>query len=185
MARVSVRLPFTIAETIQLTKRWIMGLSIIVSGAAFAQDGQPNNQGFDQSNLYGGAGISTNDLAGHDDAIGRQIFGGYEFDIAELDPATLSLEAGYFDSGDFEDNRAPNRGTETSAEGLWTNAVISHPLAERWNLLGRAGVDFGDDDGFMAGIGLGYDVNTNFEIRGEVVSRDDIDSLQANFVYHF
>lgn len=168
-----------------MTKRLILGLSILVSGSALAQDGQPNNQGFDQSNLYGGAGISTNEFPGSDDAIGHQIFGGYELDIAELDPATLSVEAGYFDSGDFEDNTPPNQGTETSADGLWTNAVLSHPLAERWNLLGRAGVDFGDDDGFMAGIGLGYDVNTNVEIRGEVVSRDEIDSLQANFVYHF
>lgn len=165
--------------------RVIVGLSILASGTVLAQNGQPGNQGLDQDNLYGGAGISTNDLPGSDDAIGHQIFGGYEFEIADLEPATLSLEVGYFDSGEFEDNTPPGQGTETSAEGVWTNAVLSHPLADRWNLLGRAGLDLGDDDGLMAGIGLGYDINTNLEIRGEVVSRDNIDSLQANLVYHF
>lgn len=168
-----------------MTKRLILGLSIIVSGPVLAQDGQTASQGFDQDNLYGGAGVSVNEFPESDDAIGHQIFGGYEFDIAQLDPATLSVEAGYFESGDFEDNTPPDRGSETSADGVWTNAVISHPLAGSWNLLGRAGFDFGDDDGFMAGIGLGYDLNTNFEVRGELVSRDDIDSLQANLVYHF
>jgi hypothetical protein len=51
-------------------------------------------------------------------------------------------------------------------------------------LIGRAGFDFGDDDGFMIGIGAGYIVNKNLKLRGEFVVRDNVDSLQFNVVFY-
>jgi hypothetical protein len=88
----------------------------------------------------------------------------------------LSVEVGYMDSGDLD----VNRGRDVDAEGVWSTAVISFPLTGRLNVLGRAGLDFGDDDGFMFGGGLGYQANEKVEVRCEYVVRDNIDSLQFN-----
>ncbi len=71
---------------------------------------------------------------------------------------------------------------DEKAKGIWSTAVISVPLKGRLSVLGRAGLDFGDDDGFMFGGGLGYQANEKMEIRGEYVVRDNIDSLQVNVV---
>jgi len=50
------------------------------------------------------------------------------------------------------------------------------------NVVARAGLDIGDDDGFMFGAGLGFNLNPKMELRGEYVMRDTVDSLQVNFV---
>ena len=58
------------------------------------------------------------------------------------------------------------------------------PITNNIDLLGRGGIDFGDDDGLMTGIGIGFHASRQFEIRGEFVARDHVDSLQLNFVFH-
>lgn len=151
-----------------------IGLSIgIASTSALAQ-------GFNQNNLYIGGGIGVNSVSGWDDAVGFQVFAGYEFDVADIDPIELAVEVGYMDTGDFERGRL-----ETSANGLWVTGVASYALNQQFSLLGRLGVDFGDDDGLMVGVGVGYAVNRQVEVRGEYVVRDEVDSLQANVVYRF
>jgi hypothetical protein len=50
-------------------------------------------------------------------------------------------------------------------------------------LLARAGLDFGDDDGFMAGIGVGFNLTKSFKLRLEFVQRENVDSIQFNLVY--
>jgi opacity protein-like surface antigen len=155
------------------------GLALgIASGSALAQ-------GFNQDNLYASAGIGLNSLSGWDDAVGFQIFGGYKLDMLNLDPVKLAVEVGYMDSGDFERNVPFWGKVETSATGLWASAVASYPLTPELNLLGRLGLDFGDDDGLLLGAGVGYTVSKEIELRAEYVIRDNVDSLQANFVYHF
>jgi hypothetical protein len=57
-------------------------------------------------------------------------------------------------------------------------------VAPKVELLGRAGYDFGDDDGFLFGIGGGYIVNKNLKLRLEYVWRDNVDSLQFNVVFY-
>ena len=47
------------------------------------------------------------------------------------------------------------------------------------------GLDFGDDDGLMLGIGGQYDISPAFFMRVEYVIRDDIDSFQFNLLYQF
>lgn len=138
--------------------------------------------GFDQKNLYFGAGLGSNELSGWDDATGFQVFGGYRFgEVAKN--VNLALEVGYMDSGDF-DTSHPVFGTlKTSAEGLWSTAVFEMPLGPQASLLGRIGLDFGDDDGLMIGIGMGFNLNKQMQLRGEYVERDNISSLQFNFVY--
>ena len=74
-----------------------------------------------------------------------------------------------------------NGKTETDARGLWTTAVASLPLNNNMNLLGRLGLDLGDDDGIMLGIGTHFHLQNRRAIRGEFVIRDDVDSIQFNF----
>ena len=130
-----------------------------------------------QDRMYLGAGISRNDpnTSVLDDGTGFQIFGGYDLPV-KISGANLSVEVGYWDSGDFD--------PAGSADGLWATAVIGLHLSRDVDLLGRAGFDFGDDDGFMIGLGVGVKMNKHVELRGEYVERDETDSLQFNVVYH-
>lgn len=162
-------------------KKISLGL-LLALGASTALAQQP---------FYMGAGLGYNDVGGpFDEAVGFQIFGGYDFGF-KLGSARTALEVGYMDSGDFEyEYCIPGfpgscvRG-EDNATGLWATGVAALPLNPAFDLIGRLGFDFGDDDGLMLGIGVGYNVNRQVQIRGEFVARDDIDSLQANFLYHF
>jgi hypothetical protein len=56
-------------------------------------------------------------------------------------------------------------------------------IAPSVELIGRLGLDFGDDDGLMAGIGVGLLLTKNFKLRLEFVQRDKVDSVQFNFVF--
>jgi len=56
-------------------------------------------------------------------------------------------------------------------------------IADRTRLPGRLGLGIGDDDGLMYGVGPGHDLTEKVAIRGEYVLRDEVDSLQLNFVF--
>ena len=62
-------------------------------------------------------------------------------------------------------------------KGLWANGVLRYLVTPTVELIGRAGVDFGDDDGLMIGIGVGYIANTRVKVRFELVQRDDVTSV--------
>jgi len=137
--------------------------------------------------LYIGGGLGFNSLSGIDfsDGLGFQIFGGYDLPL-KMGKGKLSIEAGYMDTGDMEFATIPAFPTpitvEANAAGLWGNAVFSLPVAAKMNLIARAGLDIGDDDGFMFGAGLGFKAGSKMEIRAEYVLRDTVDSLQINMV---
>ncbi len=138
--------------------------------------------------LYYGGGIGFNDAgSAADDATGFQLFAGYQFP-EKLDEFDVAIEVGYMDSGDFDTTTdVPLFGPVTvseSANGLWSTAVASYAINESFSVLGRAGLDFGDDDGLMVGIGVDYKISDRFRLRGEYVSRDSIDSLQINFIFN-
>jgi hypothetical protein len=140
-------------------------------------------QQFDQRRLYFGGGLSQNKVSGADNATGFQIFGGYNF--RELAPRfSIDAEAGYMDSGKFK-TTVPFFGTvEAKAKGLWGAGVARYMVDRQFELLGRLGYDFGDDDGLLFGIGGGYIVNKNLKLRLEYVVRDTIDSLQFNVLFY-
>lgn len=144
-------------------------------------------QDFNTKYLYFGGGFNQNDLSGFDKETGFQFFGGYDLPV-KVPNGKLSVEVGYWDSGEFEDSiTVPFVGTITvkeSANGLWATGVYSLPINKTVDVLGRVGLDFGDDDGFMFGVGVGFKLNRQIQIRGEFVARDEIDSLQVNLVYH-
>lgn len=161
-------------------------LAIILT-AVFCLPAQAGS--FDINNLYAGGGIGFNSIDGADDATGFQAFAGYNF-YEDKGPVTVSAEAGFMDSGDFDFTvnipGVPSVTTSTDASGLWVSATALYSINESFSALGRLGYDFGDDDGALLGIGVEYDFKQQpFGLRGEYVMRDNIDSLQINFVYFF
>ena len=140
-------------------------------------------QGFDSKKLFFGAGLSSNDVSGFDNGTGFQLFGGYGFGEVTRN-VFVDVEVGYMDTGKM--SREVGFGVPSAdarAKGLWATGVGRLMVAPNVELIGRAGLDFGDDDGFMFGIGAGYLLNKNAKLRLEFVERDDVSSLQFNFVY--
>jgi Outer membrane protein beta-barrel domain len=142
---------------------------------------QVNAKDLDSKQIYFGAGIGFNSIddnyfrnGKNNDAVGFQIFAGLPLAV-NMGSAGLAVEVGYMDTGNFD-----NGG---SADGLWSTAVLSLPLNNNVNLLGRLGHDFGDDDGVMGGVGIGFSVARKIDMRIEYVARDHIDSLQLNLVF--
>lgn len=145
-------------------------------------------QGFNSKNVYVGAGLGSNSASGLDSAIGYQFFGGYSF--GEVQPRlNFDVEVGYMDSGNMKKTVCfPIIGCATAdakAKGLWATAVARYTLTPSMELIGRLGNDFGDDDGLMYGVGLGFPINKQLSLRGEIVERQNIESLQFNAVFHF
>ena len=141
--------------------------------------------------IYFGGGLGSNSLPGSSSGIGFQFFGGYDLPV-KMGKGKLSVEVGYMDTGDMEYNTVGispvfpfpliNTTVATKATGLWGNAVFSLPVQDKLNIIARAGLDIGDDDGFMFGAGLGFNLSPKMELRGEYVMRSNVDSLQLNFV---
>ena len=150
----------------------VIGLvGMALSSAAVAQ-------GFDTSKLFFGGGVSANSVSGSDSAVGYQIFGGYGF--GEVSPKVfIDAEVGYMDTGTMKKSGR----ADVKANGLWANGVGRLMVAESVELIGRLGLDFGDDDGLMFGVGAGYLLSKKAKLRLEYVQRDNVDSVQFNFVF--
>ncbi len=129
----------------------------------------------DKSKFSIGAGLSNNSLSGpFADETGFQFFGAYNLTaINIMEGVRTSVEVGYMDYG-FD-------GADTN--GLWSTAVVDGPIGKNFGWLARLGFDFGDDSGLMLGGGVSYSINSKFELRGEYVIRDQIDSFQFNVLY--
>lgn len=141
---------------------------------------QVNAEGLDTKKIYFGGGLGFNDANFGDVAIGFQLFAGLLLPV-KIDKTSLSVEVGYMDSGSFDRN-APFGTISAKANGLWGTAVASVPLQDDLSLIGRLGLDIGDDDGIMIGAGLGLKTGEKMEIRFEYIIRDNISSLQANLL---
>ena len=145
----------------------------------------------ESENLYAGGGLGFNsiDVSGADSAMGFQFFGGYTFDLEAAPTLNFAAEAGYMTSGDFDVEFVnPFTGAKTtvsggSADGIWMSGVASYPMNDQLSLIGRIGLDFGDDDGVLFGFGAGYSLGKSLGVRGEYVLRDSIDSLQINATF--
>ena len=155
-------------KTFRAALFWIVAMAI--SSVAPAQ-------GFDTAKLFFGAGLSSNEVSGSDSATGFQLFGGYGFGEVTRN-VFIDAEIGYMDTGSMTTGTRKEK-----ANGLWAAGVgrfMVHPSVE---LIGRLGMDFGDDDGLLAGIGVGFLITKNFKLRLEYVQRDRVDSIQFNFVF--
>ena len=143
--------------------------------------------------IYGGGGLSSNSASGADSATGYQFFLGYDLKGVKLGKGSVAVEAGYMNSGEFDGsvcNTVPFFGVvcqpySVEFKGLWGTGVVFLPVANQLDFIGRLGLDIGDDDGVMFGVGLGYAMDKKIQLRGEYVIRDTIDSLQVNIAVRF
>lgn len=156
-------------KTIRILVIGIFGLAMSQPAAA---------QAVDTSKFFFGGGLSSNETSNSDSAVGWQFFGGYSFGEVFRN-VVVDAEVGYMDSGDMKRAGAP----DFSANGLWATGVGRFLLTPSIELLGRLGLDFGDDDGLLAGIGVGFNLTKNFKLRFEYVQRENVDSVQFNLVY--
>jgi hypothetical protein len=133
------------------------------------------------NNFYLGGGLGFNSLPGFGNAVGAQLLAGYEFDARIIGGISTGIELGLMDSGDFDRFNGP--GTVDGASGVWLNVVESVSMNSKFDMLVRAGLDMGDDDGLMVGAGIGYKFNNRTSWRTEYVVRDHIDSFQFNIIF--
>ena len=142
---------------------------------------------FKTSSFYIGGGLGFNAYGGGR-STGYQFLGGYEFAAKLNGDISSAIELGYMDTGRFENKTLSTGGTITSnqeAKGVWLTYVGSYPMGNRVEGLWRVGIDFGDDDGIMAGAGIGYNFNRHWALRSEYVVREAVNSLQFNLLYGF
>ena len=160
-------------------KRYLLA-AVLAGSCNFA-----NAETLQFTDVYYGAGLSSNEADNFDDAAGYQIFSGYDFGY-KLGPFSTAIEAGYMNSGDFDYSRNTSFGPiqfSTEAKGVWASGHVAYAFAGAFNALGRVGYDFGDDDGVLFGAGVDYRLSNRFALRAEYIARDTINSLQFNVVY--
>lgn len=140
--------------------------------------------------VYIGGGLNENSVSGWGNASGFQLFGGYDFGRIThraSTPINLSLEVGYMNTGDFQRDVNGPFGPVVATQryqGLWSTALFALPLNQQIDLLGRLGLDLGDDSGVMGGIGVGINVSSATQVRFEYVARPTVDSLQVNLAFY-
>ncbi len=130
-------------------------------------------------NLFSiGVGISNNSIDSkkndEDDEIGFQLFGAYDLTQVNLmEGVKSSVEFGLTDFGFKRDST-----------GIWATYTVDGIISGELGWLARAGLDIGDDNGLMVGAGVSYATDERRELRFEYVARDEVDSLEFNFLYH-
>jgi len=130
-------------------------------------------------NLFSiGVGISNNSIDSkkndEDDEIGFQLFGAYDLTQVNLmEGVKSSVEFGLTDYGFKRDST-----------GIWATYTVDGIISGELGWLARAGLDIGDDNGLMVGAGVSYATDKRTELRVEYVARDEVDSLEFNFLYH-
>lgn len=165
-------------------------VSMLFAGLIYAASADAAPPASGGSPLYLGAGLSDNSVSGWGNATGFQLFGGYDFgriNPHERTPIDFALEAGYMNSGDFQRLQDTPGGpivVSSRYQGPWVNGVLSLPVNREVSLLGRVGVDLGDDSGLMGGLGVGINLTREAQVRFEYVTRQTVDSLQANLIFY-
>jgi hypothetical protein len=157
---------------------------MIFSSAAAAQGSSVT---INTSSFYLGGGLGFNGHAGGR-SVGYQFLGGYEFAAKLNGDISSAIELGYMDTDNFDTKTLPEGVTSSTpreAKGMWLNYVGSYPIGNKVEGLWRLGLDFGDDDGIMAGAGMGYNFNRHWALRSEYVIRESVDSFQFNLLYGF
>ena len=150
-----------------------LATALLMSNAFLPASAQDNAPLLDRNLLSIGAGISDNSV-GKSDETGYQFFAAYDLNQVNLmDGVKSSVEFGFMDYGFSRDST-----------GVWATYVVDGVISDQFRWIGRGGYDIGDDNGLMFGAGLGYAIDSKSQLRVEYVVRDDIDSLQLNFLYH-
>lgn len=149
-------------------------LTLLLVGATTTGMAAEHQPILDKNKFSIGVGISDNSVNGPGgDETGFQFFAAYDLDQFNLmDGVSSSFEFGFMDYGFRRDS-----------DGIWGTYVVDGVISGQFGWLARIGMDIGDDSGLMFGAGAAYTMNANTALRLEYVIRDDIDSLQFNFLY--
>jgi len=162
----------------------LSALMLFTSASLAAEGGSVT---FHTSSFYLGGGLGFNSFGGGR-STGFQLLGGYEFAGRLNGDISSAVELGYMSTDTFEGkdlNNGSTSSTNQEADGVWLNYVGSYPIGNRVEGLWRIGLDFGDDDGIMAGAGMGYNFNRHWSLRSEYVVREAVNSFQFNLLYGF
>ena len=160
-----------IPRKIPISLIMVLTLSAVLA-QAHAQENKPL---LDRNQFSIGVGISDNEVSSPDeDDTGFQFFGAYDLvQVNLMEGVNSSVEFGFVDFGFDEDD-----------SGIWASYVIDGTISGRLGWLAQAGFDIGDDSGLLFGAGLKFMLNDKSDLRFEYVMRDEVDSLQINFLYH-
>ena len=90
-----------------------------------------------------------------------------------MEGVNSSIEFGFADFG-FDDDDT----------GIWASYVVDATITGKLGWLAQAGLDIGDDSGLLVGAGIKAMLNEKSDLRFEYIKRDEVDSLQINFLYH-
>ena len=161
---------------IRNTRTYLAALSFcLLAGIFIAPVSADESQPLLDRNLFSiGAGFSSNSISNNnDDETGFQFFAAYDLSqINLMEGVTSSVEFGFMDYGFKKDST-----------GIWGTYTVDGIISGQFGWLARLGLDIGDDNGLMVGAGVSYATNEKSEFRVEYVVRDEIDSLQFNFLY--
>jgi len=155
-----------------LTRLSLVFISCLFATPVFAEEGKPM---LDKNLFSIGAGISDNSISRpRDDEIGFQFFAAYDLNQVNLmEGVTSAIEFGFMDFGFSRDDT-----------GIWASYVVDGTISGQFGWLAQVGFDIGDDSGLLVGAGVNFALDEKIDLRAEYVVRDEVDSLQFNFLYH-
>lgn len=193
------------------TAGWYAGANLGLSSNSI--DNSRVNYGLQAGGITTGGGLATSSINDHNQSIGGELFGGYQFND------NFALEGGYFNLGqfDFTANTIPT-GTlygDMKVSGLNLNGVTTLPLTDNFSLFGLAGLTDNqvhdsfsptgavqvlrstyDNTGFnyKLGVGIQYAITPSWTLRLEeeryrvndaVNRQENINLISLGVVYHF
>ncbi|MCY0964437.1 outer membrane beta-barrel protein [Parathalassolituus penaei] len=133
--------------------------------------------------LQVGGGLSYNQIDspfrhGHsEDANGVNMFVGYEFDSG-WNAIDTSVEVGFNRTDRFDEYH-------DNVAGPWVALVGQRAVREvdpRLSVIGRVGLDVGDDDGVLMGVGFGFMIDPAVQLRAEYINRDATTQMLGSVV---
>ncbi|HUV22602.1 MAG TPA: hypothetical protein VMZ32_12475 [Gammaproteobacteria bacterium] len=151
---------------------------LLTLGAVLTQaHGQEDKPLLERDQFSIGIGISDNEISSSsnsDTDTGFQFFAAYDLNQVNLmEGVNSSVEFGFMDFGFDNDDT-----------GIWASYVVDGTISGRLGWIAQAGLDIGDDSGLLFGAGLKFMPQDKSDLRFEYVKRDEVDSLQINYLYH-
>lgn len=174
-----------------------LSLTLVCSSAIAAEPATSNQQtmngpiqkvkqAFNPNALYAGFGANISRIdspfngGSSETAKGLQGFVGY--DLGKVEQISSAIEIGYAQTDDFVD------GFSSDVGGLWFAGIIKTPIPDadpRLQVLAKAGMDLGDDDGPFLGLGAEFRFNPVLSLRTEYLNADSLTAYQLNVIIDF
>lgn len=169
----------------------LVAAGTLISAPAMAAKVDTKVDDFSVSRFYMGAGLNKTELTDdpfgyYDDAQGFELFVGYDLGLG-FEQFKLMVEAGYYNSGDFEGKNILLVTPDFDVRSTWAAAVLNFTPVRNLDLMFRVGYGRGDSEakGGFGGVGAGYWFAKNFGARVTYTERDDLDTVAAYAMFRF